>query len=259
MMMNSKILLLLGVIAVVQPAAGDFPPSCTERVLIPVIADAVPGNFGSIWQTRLAVTNHSDEPVSVTGYGRCDLSPCPLPFPIAPSSTIFPSNPRWYLMVECGRMNDVAMRLRVQDLSRQSQTWGTSVPVVREGDLFDGERMNIVDVPNSAEFRSMLRVYGFDGIDGQVSVRIYSLDPNIDEIGEGDLQLVELHETVAADSSVPMGDAPARLELPLWTVQELDQSERLRVEIEGPAGVRLFAFISATNNMTQHVTVLLPH
>jgi hypothetical protein len=119
--------------------------------------------------------------------------------------------------------------------------------------------MNIVDVPNSAEFRSMLRVYGFDGIDGQVSVRIYSLDPNIDEIGEGDLQLVELHETVAADSSVPMGDAPARLELPLWTVQELDQSERLRVEIEGPAGVRLFAFISATNNMTQHVTVLLPH
>lgn len=237
-------------------AGGEVFAQCEERVMIPVIANAVPGNYGSLWATRLAITNLSAEPVLVTGYGLCVLNPCVPPPPIREMSTIFPGTYEHFLGVECGREQDISVQLRVQDLSRQAETWGTSIPVVDEDDLFDDRVMSLLDVPNTAEFRSMLRVYDFDGQESTVTIRIYELDERIHEEGVPDKLLVALTGTLPAETASHL--FPSRLDLPLWTIPELANSARIRLEIEGASGHRLWSFVSATNNATQHVTMLTP-
>jgi hypothetical protein len=249
---RATVLLLMGLMLL----AGHAFAQCKERLMIPVIAHAVPGNYGSIWETRLAITNHSAEPVYVSGHGICFLNPCLPPEPIREMSTIFPGRYRQFLGVECDRVQDLTVQLRVQDLSRQSETWGTSIPVVGEDELFDRRVMSIVDVPNTAEFRSMLRVYGFDGQQSTVSIRIYELDERISERGRPDELLVALTRTLPAESAPHA--FPSRMDLPLWTIPELENSARIRLEIEGDQGHRLWSFVSASNNATQHVTVLTP-
>jgi len=230
---------------------------CEQRLMIPIHAHGVLGNYGSIWESKLAITNNSPVPVRVLGHGECSLNPCVPPSPVEGDSTIFPEFYTQYLTVECARVDDVSVQLRIQDRSRQSETWGTAIPVVREGDLFDGTSMNIVDVPNTPEFRSMLRVYGFDANqESRVTIRILELDDSITGTGGGDDILVEFQRVVTASPSQHL--YPAVVEIPLWTIPELASGRRLRLEITGDHGHRLWSFVSATNNATQHVTVLTP-
>lgn len=239
-------------------ASTQAQTPCRERVLIPITANRVPGLNGSVWQTHLAITNQSARPVSVLGHGVCQFNPCPNPDDIAAESTIYPRAYMPYLSVPCDRSHDVSFQFRVQDLSRQSQTWGTSIPVVRERDLFDGRNVSVTDIPNGPEFRSMLRVYGFDpGREATVTIRIFGLDETITESGRGDKLLASQQHVVAVDPLAP-NTGPAYLQVPLWMVPEALGASRIRVEIEGAPGFRLWAFISATNNVTQHVTVLVP-
>jgi hypothetical protein len=231
---------------------------CYDSLMIPVIAERVPGAAGSLWQTHLAVTNHSHTPILVLGYGECMLGLCVNPPPIQPDSTIYPKQYTPYLEVECGRVRDLAIQFRVQDLSRQSETWGTTVPVVRESELFQGVRLNLIDIPNTADFRSLLRVYGFDkGVEGAVTIRFFAVDAGVHERGNGDDLLLELHRQLAVDPRAPTWGPPL-LQVPLWTLPELQDHTRIRVEVEGESHLRLWAFVSATNNSTQHVTVIAP-
>jgi len=99
-------------------------------------------------------------------------------------------------------------------------------------------------------------VYGFDGQESTVTIRIFELDENIHEEGIPDKLLVALARTLPAESASHL--FPSRLDLPLWTIPELANSARIRLEIEGAPGHRLWSFVSASNNVTQHVTVLTP-
>lgn len=115
--------IVIGVVAAL--VAGATPAAaqsyCRERVMIPLSAHHVPGLNGSLWQTHLAITNHSARPISVEGYGICQLNPCPSPHDIRPDSTIFPRTWTPYLQIECGRGSDVAIQLRAQDLVTESE------------------------------------------------------------------------------------------------------------------------------------------
>lgn len=233
---------------------------CYEPIMVPIISHRVPGANGSLWQTQLAITNHSSAAVQVIGHGACEFNPCQPPLPMAAESTIFPRVYTPYLEVECGRTPDVKVQLRVQDLSRQLHTWGTSIPVVRESDLFENETISITDIPNTEDFRSMLRIYGFDpGVEGVARVQVFALDRERVESGgtTGDELLLEVAVAVQADPSDPRR-APAYAAVPLWPIPELSGHTLLRIEVEPDSQMRLWAFVSATNNDTQHVTVLLP-
>lgn len=160
-----------------------------ESVLIPIVARDVPGAQGSLWRSHLAITNHSEQEADVGGYELCFLNPCPSAPPIPANSTIFPetvrpSNNGAFVVVRTTDVEKVTFQLRVQDISRQAQTWGTTIPTVRESDAFTTGTASLTDVVQNADFRSMLRIYGFDPgrfdpgtAERLVRIRIYSVDP----------------------------------------------------------------------------------
>lgn len=53
----------------------------TERILLPLnISSGVAGAYGSLWGTTITLTNHSDAPLQVYGYGACH-APSPVKRP----------------------------------------------------------------------------------------------------------------------------------------------------------------------------------
>ena len=238
-----------------------------EKVLIPIQARDVPGAQASRWRSSLAITNHSEQEADVTGYGPCDVNSCPNPPPIPANSTVFPATGTVFpdngafVSVRTTDVEKVTFQLRVQDISRQAQTWGTTIPTVRESQAFTTGTASLTDVVQNADFRSMLRIYGFDPEAAQrlVRVRIYGIDPRRTEPGgAGDSLLYERVLTIGLHPIALFTAAPM-FELPLWTVTELQGQERLRIEVErASADLRFWAFVSITNNATQHVTVVVP-
>lgn len=227
---------------------------CHERILVPVRANQVPGAHGSLWQTFLTITNHSDSPVHVSGIGDCTLPPCTAAV-VPPNATVMPRIYGPYIGTSCEELAKLAMSLRVRDLSRALDTWGTSIPLVHERDVHYGGLISITDIPNTAEFRSMLRIYGMErGTNNQVRLAFFAVTPNQEHDKRGitaDEPLVELHVLLSHDN-------PGTVEIPLQMVTELQNEDVVRVEITGSEGVGLWAMVSATNNDTQHVTMLWP-
>src|SRR5947209_4818998 len=137
--------------------------SSYQRVLLPVIASNTPGAFDSLWQSEVSLSNHSDTAVTIT-YGQCEgqgLFCFSLPVPAHGSAFLTPSNSGGglFLSVPRGRIDDIDINLRVQDVSRQSQTWGTQIPVVRDTDFRAVVLLH--NVPTDARFRSGLRAYNY--------------------------------------------------------------------------------------------------
>lgn len=162
---------------------------------------------------------------------------------------------------------DVQFALRVRDLSRQSESWGAEVPVVRERD-YRTSTFDLVDVPLLSSFRPTIRVYDVDPDRGaaQVRIRIYGTthrtmpfepfpnaappdklvfettrDFSYTAIGTGVLNYPGYFELADIRSLAP-GFATARIE-----IEPLTQ------------GHRYWAMASITNNDTQQVTLVTPH
>ena len=241
-----------------------------ERILVPLPYSAsLPGAFGSLWSTTLTAVNDSDADVRVTECPAClcvescgERSPhesfdLQLSFPQGYSSAgafVYVGNPA------AGR---VRFTLRVQDVSREALTWGTTVPVVRERDAFTG-RLQLLDVPVDDRFRVALRVYDFDeppasgSYDRAVRIRFYQ--------GES---RTALFETVSQFFPYRAGTAGYPIASPTLFIGNivtefpalgaLPPDARVRIEMEpASAGLRYWAFASVTNNETQHVTVIAP-
>jgi hypothetical protein len=238
-----------------------------DKVLVPLPLFDSPGAFGSVWRTRVVVSNLSDTPVDVQGYGSCQVECTPPPIP--PQGTVNVSGmvrsevPAGFLFVEKGRRDDLGITIRVFDKSREHLTWGATVPVVTRGELFGGT-FGIGDVPVSEDFRSMLRIYDFDASTaGAVRVRIYktpATGPATPTSALPDELLAEL--TPAFTIPVQGGGAeahPGYAAVPLWLMPELAGAELVRVEIEPLDGTADYGgFVSTTHNETQHVTVIAP-
>jgi hypothetical protein len=171
-----------------------------------------------------------------------------------------------FLYVERSRLSDVQMALRVRDLSRASQTWGTNVPIVSE-DRFRSGPFSIIDIPNDADFRSTLRIYSLDSFDATpVLLRLYGRTdaPAASPFAfTTDTLLGEATVTLAVESiptNTPYPTRPAFRELSdLSVIGNPKGHHQLRLEVTSlREGKRLWAFVSVTNNSTQHVTVLEP-
>lgn len=234
-----------------------------ERVFLPVRAAGVPGANGSLWVTKVLLTNHSSVPVQVTGFGECSIHPC-TPDPLPPESTVYPASVSPFLHIDSAHADDVTVHLRVQDVSRQAETWGTTVPIVRERDLFIEKTLSLTDIVQNDDFRSMLRIYDFDvpttadQPPRQVEVKIYGVRETNTTPATPDVLLLSRREPLLPDPSAPVFSAPTA-QLSLWALPELAPYQRLRIEITSATpGLRFWAFTSITNNATQHVTVIAP-
>lgn len=232
---------------------------CVEQIFLPLRATALPGAYGSLWQTFLTITNHSDVPVAIGGVGTCQLGICETPL-LKPGATVTPPTPfRDYITIGCDDLSRVDLSLRVRDLSRGHETWGTSVPVVYSEDVVYGDVVSITDIPNSDQFRSMLRVYSVpEGTSGQARIRVFEVKP-IEETRDAtpDVLVADFVVDLITAPLDPL-HSPGVAQVPLWILPELAGVELLRVEVSAAPAVGLFALVTTTNNETQHVTVLAP-
>jgi len=137
------------------------------------------------------------------------------------------------------------MQLRVQDTSRQSQTWGTEIPIVRDTDLRSVVRLH--NVPTDSRFRLTLRAYNYIGVLDPIRGRI--LDETTQAILVDDLPTVSpaLASYVQINS---LADA----------YPQIRGHDRVRIEVESTSTPPkpIWAFVSVTNSETQHVTVIAP-
>ena len=249
-----------------------------ERVLLPVTTKGeLPGDLGSRWTTRVSILNNTGNVVDIQGYASYPHG-CPILCGhelTAPGITFYPSvapgavTQGAILRIERRYSEGVEVHLRVQDVSRQSQTWGTEVPVVREKDLYQST-LNLLDVPTGSAFRQRLRIYDVDArSDSRVRVRFYRVNAATDTTADflnppaADVLIAERIIQLTTERRVesPTYDLGyAELANLAASVPELQSFDLVRIEITPQtAGLRFWSFVSVTNNETQHVTIISPH
>ena len=238
---------------IVLPAAFTYEALDTtamERVLLPLVLfgnSTTPGAFGSMWKAEVTFHNASsdDVPIVAPNCNPLILAPCPPPPVLQGGSTLIEplyGFPGAFVFIPRQHVNDVDVSLRIQDVSRQSQTWGTSIPIVRATQFKPA--VHVIGVPADSRFRLTLRIYGYSQ-PGPVRVRVF--DP--------------ASATPFADVTLNLqGRDPAYLQLDPLTLPTIAPPPLIRIEvssaIDPPQPV--WAFVSVTNNETQHVTVIAP-
>ncbi len=263
---TSLLLLLIAQVTSAQPAGF-------EKVLFPIvipIAAPQPGALGSRWITDLAVLNRGDVEVPMAGSFACFL--CRQPHGLLPGVTyeIVPIPPGSYLggsflFIDSRYIDRVSFGLRVRDISRQADGFGSEIPVVHERE-FRTDGVSILSVPNLPNARVTLRVYGFNpAIPGTVVVRVYEQRLSL---------VVNLYPNTPADSLIsertyPVtyiagnNDPPESGNFPRYAQISdllLPATSLARIDVVPiTPGFRIWAFVTVTNNDTQQVTVISPH
>jgi hypothetical protein len=221
-----------------------------DRLLLPVFIPTTPGAFSSQFISRFTMLNKADAPLDVYGVRFPCFIECPSPETMATTiekdnavtNLLQTGHPGTFLFVPKGRADDFTGTLRVQDLSRQAETWGTEIPIVRDRDFTTGTT-NLLDVPLHEGFRETLRVYA--ATDGLVRARVYETADSPGLLSE---QIIPLRAPKDIHD-------PGYGELGLYIAGNVG-----RIEIEPlTPGLRYWAFVSVTNNETQNITTITPH
>lgn len=236
-----------------QPTACPNGPAICERLLLPIFSPPIDGAFGSRFVTSMSVFNRGSSPTTIWGpvpscvhFILCNSIETSLPARGYSNAFDRNGNPGLLVYVPADDASTLSVLLRVQDISRQAQTWGTAIPVVRDADYFSG-LIALLDVPSDDRFRLTLRVYGATPAAASARVRIIDQSTNA-AIREFVLDLAAgsdlFHPAYASFTAFP---TPPRA---TWLY---------RIEID-PAteSLRLWAFVSVTNNETQHITLITP-
>lgn len=240
--MRGMILLLCAGILTPQLGAQGLPPG--ERMLLPVFTEQVPGAFGSLWRSELWVYNDNLESAGVGLVG--DVPAKSTSGPVLGQRPTG-ATPGAVMTALPHLAAGLSFNLRVRDLSRSAESFGTEIPVVRESEFFTS-KVTLLNVPTDSRFRPMLRVYQFLGFlqpPATVRVRFYRTGQT------PDLLLEQL--TLSLEGSGALAYAQLS-SLPLDSISD----PTVRVEIESIGSMRFWAFVSITNNETQHVTIITP-
>ncbi|HEX6097742.1 MAG TPA: hypothetical protein VF432_15555 [Thermoanaerobaculia bacterium] len=234
-----------------------------KRILLPVVMAQAPGANGSLWTTD--VFAHIDSDSTITLQPRyCDPLTCRIPqalrrpFRLSTYGVGEPGAlPGQFVYTLANQADRLTLNLRVRDLNRTAETWGTEVPAVREEE-FRTTPITLMPLPVDPLFRTTLRVYDFDARPGAgVTISIYAdgettpratlirtfatrpdfANPVLQPRYPGYLQIDPLGEAGAAMAGATTAS--------------------VRIEPRS-AGLRFWAFASVTNNPTGHVTTVTP-
>jgi hypothetical protein len=230
---------------------SDAPlPTMFERVLVPVWFSGA-GAFGSKWTTEVTLLNPSL-------YGFEPYRRSPLTFVAKRSTTALDfGGPRAggvLFFPPRGVSPATRFGALVRDTSRQGEDWGTEVRVVREGD-FRTTEFSLLNIPLDARFRQTLRIYDVDSVESQLSISAFAADGTF--LAE---KVVQLHSATPCRRFEPCAsDDPASATFDLAAlVPEAAGQQRVRLDIRAVNAVRMWGFVTVTNNETQHVTVITP-
>ncbi len=233
-----------------------------ERILLPVVTAPTAGGYGSVWKTFLVVYNGSDTDAAFEYSFGCVLGTCPRGV-VVPAHSIedtqkllppSPGTPGLLVYASKPQSGSFAFNLRVQDVSRQSLTWGTELPAVRESDARTGVT-HLLNIPTDDRFRLLLRVYDFDSRpQSVVHVRVLPMT--------SDLPLAELDVTLVRrfDENFDRPFYPGYAGISdIAQLPGVEGQQQIRLELRPVTeGLRYWAFVSVTNNETQHFTTITP-
>lgn len=242
-------------------------PTPSERLLLPILTPPVHGAFGSEFHTDLRIHNDSDDVVFLLGMpAGCTFICLPSLFPlvldphqeIGPDDIALNGTPGRFIFVAKDQVSLLSMNLRVHDVTRGGQNFGTEIPIVRESE-FRTDRIVFVGVPTDARFRNTLRIYGESPVD--VLVTVGNQAPVRVKLAGGfsfptaSIAFPEFFTpSYAAFSSFPtgspIGSAPVRVTV------EADPGFIIISLL--PFETKLWAFITVTNNDTQAITTITP-
>jgi hypothetical protein len=255
--------------AVVENAILFVADDAYERVLLPLSGTtrtAIPGAFGSQWKTSTLVVNDTDRSFTIDvpwGDPHLLISPPPPQFVVL--------QPRSTARLDLGVAGPVVVRIpreildrvffqtRAFDASRVETNLGTRVPSVRETEFLRA-RTTIADVPTADPFRASLRIYSPDGKPRAFHILLrtqpeqtagpypQSPPPATETITE--LQATTMTLFDGYPYAVPFAD----LLLPFAGANPV----QVVIEPVDGGDAPFYAFVSVTNNVTQHVTLLTP-
>ncbi|MDQ3279973.1 MAG: DUF11 domain-containing protein [Acidobacteriota bacterium] len=207
-------------------------PETWTRILVPLVPAETPGANGSLWRSevKMLTSGAMVEPqLGATG-----------------------SHAGQFLYVREWEAGKVQLNARVWDVSRESETAGSEIPIAREPD-FLSTPIELLGIPMAAHYRHTLRVYDLESRNGaRVAIRVYANRETTPRAN------VVRTLTVASDAKAPNAQLPiepAYLELDPAMLGSVADASTIRVEVEPlDAGERIWAFVSVTSNETHHVT-----
>jgi hypothetical protein len=256
-------------LAAISASAQSQDPSDYDRVLVPVFFNSR-GAFGSFWTTDVTATNLSGNPIVVARplFGvyvpsclpGCSCSPRNDIGAYGASSMCDEVASRSGVIVYVPKgvtPDDLQWDGHIRDLSRQADSAGTQIPIVRESEL-RVSHMSLPHIASGPNFRSALRVYSYDA-GTEVGIAIY--DERAGMLVRDQLKLTS-DQTAGPFPMHPqfamIGDLAA-------AYPELASATHLRIEIVIPQPLadpphfnHAWAFVSTTNNTTQQVTITSP-
>jgi hypothetical protein len=224
--------------------AGALRGEDVDVYLIPVAPQLQAGAYGSLWTNEFTVHNAATTPfvIRTTTCSPVIVSCLAHDVLLQPGQTLTPTVYRDAGALEAGWIQvqrphaGLAMQLRIRDLSRQAEEWGTELPLINLESFRSS--IQLLDVPTDPRFRVTLRVYSTKATSAQVRLLTAGSTTPLSE------QTVNLIGDFPTEAQVPL---PANL-----------AATNLRIEIAGLGSELLWAFASITSNITQHVTTITP-
>jgi hypothetical protein len=244
-------------------------PAATAPVLIPVFFGES-GEHGSEWRTVVTIHNEGDRQIAEIPH----IEYCPIPegcpMPLAPHSTMtleatpgFRYTNGFILYPRAADAPDLSYSVRVRDVSKAADTFGTNLPVVPLSALRETP-LQVLDLPGDARFRLTLRIYGLPNDRASVSVKTYRENvPSGKSLSTSTLMretLFQLSPSLTTGSPSPF-QRPSGLmtDLSLTDFVTGARGEQFRVTVTSISpGQPVWTMITATNNDTQQVTAFWP-
>lgn len=232
--------------AVLLADGGGF-----TRILLPLTGTDVAGVNGALWRTGIRAVVRGAAPVDLRPAGSvlADVSFDPRDAGIVDST--HPNGQ--FVYVRRSDAPRLQVSSRVWDVARETETAGSEIRIVRE-EQFTSARVSLIGIPVAAQYRHTLRVYELSATAGaSVRVRLF-----VDDERAARVETVQTLSAPAAQVDLDGETKPAHpgfLQLDLRRLHPLDDARSLRIDIEPvDRALRLWSFVSITNNDTHHVT-----
>jgi hypothetical protein len=240
------------------------------RFLVPFFRGPVSGAHGSRWDVETWMHYSGEAAAFIAPAPYCFGVPCTELTMLPPRASALPVQPLSgfensgvLFHIESQYASHVVFESRIKDLTRLAESAGTQVPVVRE-DRMIARSVFLLNIPRTGNFRDMLRIYALPEVENpEVEIRYYPL-PDAD-FGVGlDTYTVPLRtdrirlQTFAPGSSFQFRPSVAQIGK-LESFPELADFDHMWIEVVPVTpGLKLWAFVSVTNNQTQQVTLIAP-
>lgn len=228
------------------------------QFLLPLTPSTTAGAYGTQWVVEAYLHNQGTSPIWVSDGYECPLSAVhacdAYLIPGVTAKLLGPFEQNAYYFVSEGDPAALTITAHVRNVSDGVDPWGTAVPVPSVSSFF-ASRLRLGPVPSPASHRLSFRAYTWPFALPSLSVEIWGVDSDT-------LSPTVRLATVTATPTNPAFTAGGVYELhDLSAIAGLATADLLEIRVTAPEATnlnRLWAFVSLTNNQTQHVTMFVP-